>query len=468
MKVIVIGAGIAGYGAYLAFNQNNAKDNLDFKFYANGLKINRNKYEYNLFPLFKFPKKSEFGFYFDSKSVENSSKSIRTSKTLGGLSDFWSCSSFPFSRKSINEKNLDSLLSAYKNISALIRSSGNANCTLNKYFPSFEYSEFIRSSNFLNIIANDNLDIPNQDIKFVIGNNRVLLSNINFQKCTYCGDCFKGCQVNTLMRPANEIPDSLISNFMVYKIVRFGNGWNLLDSNGEILDYADSLFLALGVVETIKLLIRSDLLEPDKVEIYDSNAVFFPILLRNTGLNQYENSFGFANKVMFIESKSIERFNNFILISPFNHFFTFSIFGKLIGNLLKKYLIKYFALATFYSSPSEANIFKFNNACEVFLYQDNTQKTISTFKIVAKLINRHAKRFKFIPIAIPFDSSSHYSSNLLVNKNSLLQSSIFDKNLMIIDGNLFPGRPESSPHSLSILTGSFQVVNDFLSGELSN
>jgi ferredoxin len=460
MNIGIIGTGLSGYGAYLAIKHH--KNNFNCTFLNYGDVINNIEIKYKKFVIPSFPKKTEFNFSFSSVSIEKTTKSIRISNTIGGLSDFWSCSAFPFSNQEIKIRSLECIEPFYKDLGKYLRISGNQDDHLNLIFKNhFLYRNVIHTANHLNVF--NLLNNCSDKFKFTVGNNRVLLSSINSNDCIYCGDCFKGCPKDLLLRPSKEIVDVKIKRAYIERIAKIEGYWYVYDKENILIDKYDALFLGLGVYETIKLLIRSNLVEPQSLTLYDSNAIFFPIFLKNDFQNNfYDKNFGYANKVISIQDNPSKSMIGHILISPFNHFFTYTLFGTIVGYLFKGIFFKRIALATFYSESSLANSYSIDHFGKCSVIKDNSKECKNLLHKIIDQVNLLHIPFKFLKIFKNFDSSSHYSSNLLDKNLPFLEACQFKENLFVIDGNLYSGPPSGAPGSLSILTGAYAVMKNFI------
>jgi hypothetical protein len=131
-------------------------------------------------------------------------------------------------------------------------------------------------------------------------------------------------------------------------------------------------------------------------------------------------------------------------------------FGSLLGNLVKNLFMKRIFLGCIFSSPEESNTYLYDE--EYSLLKSNVSNAKKSLKQIANSINNSCSRFWIPPLRISTDSSSHYSSNLLDGELSLFERSKIDDSLFVIDGNLFPGKPEPAPNSFSIMAGAYSVV----------
>jgi hypothetical protein len=457
LKTIVIGTGIAGYGAYLAFKDKNKLYSVKFYSYGDFLKTTPNSRK--KFTFFSMPKKTEFGISYLKEKVDKSPFSVGYTNTNGGLSDFWSGSFFPFTKKELKSRKIQFLEKYYKLLSGKLNIFGREN-EFNKLIPHYYTDD--------NFIASSNLDFINnlsdkkcQNFKIFSGNNRVLTTK---NRCIYCGECFLGCTNNVIFRPMKNFKGANIVNVEIEYVKRVGEKWFLYNNN-EVIDSCDNLILGLGVVNTIKLLIKSNLLDPKKVEIYDSNAITFLMKLkkRKNAMN-YKNSYGYANKIIFTENNigSDSRFNVQLSILPFNHFFTYSIFTSKIGKFLNNYFYNNFALGMFFSSKKEANTYQIDSNLKLSIKQNKGKEAKKTLQIISKKINNFLTHEKIINFFMQADSSIHYSSNLIKRKNNFYESVHFKKNLFIIDGNIFPGKPSPNGNSFSIMAGSYAITQQLL------
>ena len=461
MKIAIIGTGLAGYGAYLALK--NFPNNLDITFFNHGKSISNHESKYSKLPNPTFPAKKEFGVSFSKVTIKKSTKSIRISNTTGGLSDFWSCSAFPFSDQDLRSRSLEELEGVYLELSEILQMAGCNNDPLDLIFKNpFIYKEKIFTAPHLQCLHSLSQQIPDSNFKFTVGDNRILLSSNQLSKCTLCGDCFQGCPEEYLMRPSKEIRNVEVANKSIHQIKKIEGEWVLYDEEKKAVGVYDYIFLGLGVYETIKLLLRSNIIDPNHITLYDSNAIFFPVYFKSNKSKSYTNTFGYANKVISVQDSISLEINGHVLITPFNHFFTYSLFGKTLGEGLKTLLLQRVALATFYSNEVLANHYKLNDEGGLSIKINNSSKTKNILiKLISEVNSRHGD-FKFINLTKQFDSSSHYTSDLLIKKSTLYATSEIENNLFIIDGNLFPGPPPAYPGSLNILAGAYAVLRDFI------
>jgi hypothetical protein len=453
MKIAIIGTGISGYGAYLRFRENSNLNSITF--YNYGETVAKKTISFGNLPNIKLPEKKEFALNLKKINSINSKFCIRYSNTTGGLSDFWSGSVFPFTNKELIKRNLGVLKDGYKKLSKFLTISGNAKQFL-KIYPKYYLKNNIKSINALKYIDLLN-SVKFKKFKLESGDNRIL----NTANCIYCGNCFKGCENEVIFRPVNKFIGANVVSKEIKLIKKIGSKWHLIDYQDKLINQYDVIFLGLGTTNTIKLLINSELLDPRNIEIYDSNAIFFPLKINNK-TSIYEDNFGFANKIIKIQSQIGINYDSQISIVPFNHFFSYSIFGKWIGNLIKSFLLSKFALGCFFSSAQDANTFRFNKKNQLYLAHDGSDRAIKTLKKIIYEINENNTIYKFLNLFSKSESSSHYSSNLLKNKNSFYKTCNYKENLFIIDGNMFPGKPSSQPNSFSIMAGAFTLIDQFL------
>ena len=456
MKIVVIGTGASGYGAYIALKKNNMMGKAVF--YSYGDKIKTTKTAYNNLPQIKIPEKKEFNFQYQSIEIKNSNLKIKYADTRGGLSDFWSGSVFPFSKRELKARKLDVLKKYYKSISEIIPIIGN-NTYKDNIYPEYQLKEDLKQISSFDCFDKIKYDSENFDI--FVSSNRVLSSS----NCIYCGNCFKGCESNVIFRPSKNFFGAEIINAKIDSIKKIDGKWVLFDSNKQIIDSCDKLFLGLGVYQTIKLLIKSKLLDYKKVEIYDSNTITFPIKI-NSAAKAYDDNYGYANKIMTIQGKHNYRFDTQISLVPFNHFFTYSFFGRWIGGYFKTYLINKYALGMFFSSKYECNTFKINEKNQLYIKKDRRKEAFNTLNNITKIINSSFNDFKIIKLFKRSDSSIHYASNLLdINKNIFKRSELY-KNLFVIDGNIFPNEPSANGNTFSIIAAAYAIVENKLSRKI--
>ena len=449
MKTIIIGTGAAGFGSYLAIKKQKKLNEVIF--YNYGKEIQSQNISYKTFPSITFPQKKEFGEIYSRLKINNSKFKINYGKTRGGLSDFWSGSVFPFSRKELKKRKLLFLKKYYQIISENIAIIGNEDKPNKKHYK-YKLTENLKQIPSLNCFDQIELSAPNFEIH--VNSNRVLSSSA----CIYCGNCFKGCEKNVIFRPIKNFHGAHIKTLEISKIKKVENEWFLFDVNGNLVDKCQRLFLALGTFQTIKLLNQSGLINYKNIEIYDSNAITFPIKIKSVKKN-YEDNYGYANKILSIFGKKSAKFDVQISIVPFNHFFTYSIFGTFVGKLIQNYLINNFALGMFFSSAIESNTYKITSSSEIYIKNDKKNSALKTLKTIVSIINKTSNKFRIINFFKHSESSIHYSSNLLSANIPFFERSEFIKNLYIIDGNLFPGKPTSNGNTFSIIAGAYAITN---------
>jgi hypothetical protein len=450
MKTIIIGTGAAGFGSYLAIKKQ--KKLSEVTFYNYGKEIIAQNISYKTFPSFAFPQKKEFGQIYGRLKINNSKFKINYGKTRGGLSDFWSGSVFPFSRKELIKRKLLFLKKYYQIISENIAIIGNEGKS-NKIHFKYKITDNLKQISSLNCF--DQIELSTTKFAIHVNSNRVLSSS----SCIYCGNCFKGCEKNVIFRPIKNFHGANIKTNEINNLKKIKDEWFLFDANGKIIDKCKRLFLALGTFQTIKLLNQSGLINYKNIEIYDSNAITFPIKIK-TDKKNYEDNYGYANKIFSIYGKKQSKFDVQISILPFNHFFTYSIFGTLVGRFFQNYLINNYALGMFFSSAIESNTYKINSHNEIYIKNDKKNSALKTLRTIIEAMNNKSNKFKIINFFKHSDSSIHYSSNLLSANIPFFKRSEFKKNLYIIDGNLFPGRPASNGNTFSILAGAYAITEN--------
>lgn len=456
MRTIVLGTGIAGYGAYLACKDLGKLEEVIFYNYGN--KIVNQAINSSLLPSIKFPAKKEFGINYQAKKIENSSFKIRYSDSQGGLSDFWSGSVSTFSDVELEKRKLNFLKEYYRIIADRIDIMG----------PKDGQSQFCKeyriTENFQSIAplsCFDSIQYKDDQFSLYSENNKVLISS----PCVMCGQCFKGCEYNVVFRPMKRYEGVRINTLKIDRIYKQGNRWHLVNSSDGVVDVCDALFLACGTFQTIKLLNNSNLLDRERVEIYDSNAIIFLVKLKALSI-RYLKNYGYANKLISVEGKAEKRFNSQISIIPFNNFFTESIFGSVLGKLFNGFLLNNFALGMFFSSAEDSNAYKIDFENKVTVLSDRSTLAKNTLHEIASNLNSSKNDFKILKMFKSADSSIHYSSNLLESDKDFYQRAEYLEGLHIIDGNIFPGRPSANGNSLSIMAGSYAVVNNYFTNIL--
>ncbi len=459
-KITIIGTGISGLGAYLALTS--LKNNFDYTFFNYGETIKTtNNNEKKKFPTISPPSKKEFGFSLNTEFINSKELEIRTPSTSGGLSDFWSGSVFPFTKEELKKRKLLSLEKYYKDVGDLLRIDGNAKNLHYIYQNYIKFNREIKSPMGFDSLNQIN-KIKNNEYQIKVGSNRIISEDKLNNLCNYCGNCFVGCENNSILRPMNIFSKEKanIKNIKIKKIKYIKNKWCLYDDKNHLVDTSEILFLAGGVTETIRLLVNSNLVSANKIEIYDSNSIIFPIFF-NKFKSDYSDIFAYGNKIVATKSDKPE-LNTHTIITPFSNFFSEHFFGSFFSKHLKGYSLNLLALANFFSSSVECNIYGLDKDNNFILKLNRFGCASKTLKKIISETNSKVYGFKLLDIQVPGKTSSHYSSNLLSNNEDLLKRAQLAKNLFIIDGNLFPGAPESTPQSYSILAGSFGVTSELI------
>ena len=116
----------------------------------------------------------------------------------------------------------------------------------------------------------------------------------------------------------------------------------------------------------------------------------------------------------------------------------------------------------FFSSKKEANTYQIDSNLKLSIKQNKGKEAKKTLQIISKKINNFLTHEKIINFFMRADSSIHYSSNLIKRKNNFYESVHFKKNLFIIDGNIFPGKPSPNGNSFSIMAGSYAITQQLL------
>jgi N-acetylneuraminic acid mutarotase len=157
---------------------------------------------------------------------------------------------------------------------------------------------------------------------------------------------------------------------------------------------------------------------------------------------------------------SSNKFDFMILFAPFGKHFTEAFFGKIFGKFLSSFLSNLLFVGTFYSSKNFANTYKISG--DILQIKKNLKnKSKVEFKYFRKTFNKLIFNKYIMPVYKHTDSS-HYQSNLLDLQKKLFERSEFKKNLFIVDGNLFPGKTEPAPNSLSIMGAAYTIGENFI------
>ena len=167
------------------------------------------------------------------------------------------------------------------------------------------------------------------------------------------------------------------------------------------------------------------------------------------------------------KGKKDKKYDTQISIVPFNNFFTYRLFGKYLGKYLENFFNKNFSIGMFFSSKTQANVFSINNKNNLKLKQNNMSIAKKQLRKLIQIINKNFS-FRILNLVISNKSSIHYSSNLLNEKEDFFTRSEYKKNLFVIDGNIFPGKPIAQGNSYSIMCGSFAIVKNKLMMEHKN
>lgn len=467
MKIAIIGTGLSAYGILEAINTFNFSQSeikkIEFVFISGGNIVNKEEIRRSCsFPSFSFPKKFEFNHKLKKNNIKNTKKFYYwSSQTAGGLSDFWSCSVFPFRKKFLNSKYPE-LYSSYEKLSKL-NTISSYDDDLKNIYDNFSCHRILKNMSYSSSL--NQLNFTNDIFTSIHGSNRVILNKTNSLDCNYCGNCLSGCINNTLFRPynyfkENKEPSIKIISTHVKKIFKTSLAkWKIFTDNDEyIFDY---VFLSSGVINTLNILERSNLVNNKKIKIYDSNTFFSPVYISNTGVDNID-SFGYSSNIIATESKILD-FNTHTNLMPFSSFLTEYFFGKnIISKKLKRYLLNHFSLACHFSSSSLANSYNYNKG-QLEIEKDNYLDSKKIYKKIIDNWNKNSKYCNFLPLILKGGTSSHYSSNLLSSDLTIYKRAFYDDRLVIVDGNLFPGSPEPAPNSFSIMAGSFYIFNKFLS-----
>jgi hypothetical protein len=217
--------------------------------------------------------------------------------------------------------------------------------------------------------------------------------------------------------------------------------------------------VAAGVLETLNILNKSNLLKKTSYIIYDSNAMFSPVI-HWKNKNNDNRLFGYSNIILATESKNPE-YNTHTSIMPFSPFLTRNFFGSYLSDIgLDDFFSNKLSLACFFSSGINANEYKYANG-NLSALADRSQQA----KLIYKEILDHwsfAEGLLFIKFIVKSKTSSHYTSNLLSDSSDIMRTSNYEDGLYVIDGNILPGPPDAAPNSFSILASAYTITNNLL------
>lgn len=282
--IYVVGSGPSG----VSISNSLIKQGLEVTIIDVGIKINHINPENNSN---KYNRKLVYGSAFAYK--EFGIKEFSASYALGGLSNVWGASIYPFSNDEIKDWpiNIEDLVSSYKHSSELFSIAANTEKKIS--FDKFSSKNIVnikpskQSTLVLNKIVNNSEILNKNGIKVDVSTLAFNLPSNKVNQCTLCGKCLEGCP-DELIYNSNKTLESLkknknfsyIDNLEVTSLIESEKGVTILTKNHiskkQIEIHASRVYLATGVLSTAKILKNSFKKDIDQISIKASQYFIFP------------------------------------------------------------------------------------------------------------------------------------------------------------------------------------------------
>ncbi len=523
-KNIIIGSGPAGVSAASEILKNN-KDllildvgseieeekksivdnylaNNDIKKFKDEIINSKKKIKNYSDPNLKFPYGSDFVFKLNKNEKLNHDLKTNTlsSNAKGGLSNIWGTLSSPFFKEDI--KNWDiTYEDFYKDlvkVEKLIPISSSKD-NLSKFFDTEIGINHVTDISLTSKEVVKFLDLDQENINnqgFYYGRSKFAVSNKYSYKnvqCQNCGLCHYGCPYECMFNAKNLL-NVLINQYpnLVYEKKKFVKSFKkknnkiyleIIDmSTQKNIEYScDNLFIACGPILTASLILRSKILNTNKIKIKEAQRFYFPAFyLGKTGnnLNELKNTlpelfFEVYNKSISDKSIHLQFYTfNDLMLKPFE-----KIFGS-----FTKYLIKIFPfifnrltviVGYIHSDFSSEIILEENNNNSYHISSKPNKNSISIINRCIKLLkNILKKKFLIIPKLVALNlpgSSYHYGGSFPMSRDKTSETStskngeLFEcKNVFLLDASVFPDVP-GSPTTFNIAINSSRIISNLIS-----
>ena len=251
----------------------------------------------------KISASSEKGHVAEAKKdfiVHGTSKKVisrlPSSLVRGGWGNYWGATMAPWDAETLSKANLDinEFSKAYTAVGNFMTYQADLDL-LSERFPLYG-SVYSRGS--VSKISKDLLDrfeiIAKKDdslpTKFLLGHSRLAINKLDDSSligCTQCGMCLSGCPYSHIKNSyfsttfeKNKNIDVLYINSIVNRIQLINNKvtvWYSETYSDESLDF-DEVYIAAGAVESLNLLINSNLVE--KARFFETPLIFVPLFVR--------------------------------------------------------------------------------------------------------------------------------------------------------------------------------------------
>ena len=522
-KNIIIGSGPAGVSAASEFLQNN-KDLLildvgseiedekksivsdylkskNIKKFKEEVLNSKKKIKKYSDPNLKFPYGSDFVFKLNENEKINHDLKTNTlsSNAKGGLSNIWGTLSSPFYKKDIKSWDItyEEFYKEVEKVEKIIPISSSKD-NLNKFFETEIGIDHVTDISLTSKELVKFLDISQENLNkqgFYYGRSKYAVSNKYSHEntqCQNCGLCHYGCPYECMFNAKNLL-NALIKKYpnLIYEKEKFVENFqkrnnkiylNTIDmKTKKNIEYScENLFIACGPVLTASLILRSKILNIDKIKIKEAQRFYFPAFYlgkADNNLNELKNTlpelfFEVYNENISDRSIHLQFYTfNDLMLKPFE-----KIFGSLTKYLTKILPFVFNRLTVivgYIHSDFSSQIVVENTGNNYFSVSSvHNKNSINTVNKCVKFLKRILKKkFIIIPKLVALNlpgSSYHYGSSFPMSKEKKSETStskngeLFEcKNVFILDASVFPDVP-GSPTTFNIAINSSRIISNLI------
>jgi hypothetical protein len=485
MKIAIIGSGPS---AAAALTEAMRFPNIDIYLIDSGLRINQgiplNSSDGDMFPKKHLGSDHPYRRHPSSLDLIQLDTAIPRSFATGGLSLVWGATMLPYIQSDCQRWGFSysTLEDQYLEIAKYVPIAGAIHISTTEYTDFSNVSELKptqRFSRMLDIGLHSNLGVVPARVA-------IRTSNSESPGCIFCGECIAGCRFGFIWDSGKYIaalPEEkyvYVKSYLDHLSLKMnGISLHLIDQAGQeskLVDF-DKVFLGTGVIETFRILAKSNLVSPSTslADSAISYTLFFSPFSKNF-VNS--NSYALTQLAMRLEHKLDGR--------PC-HLQLYEIGDEVIGEILRikpflrtlpvrllKIVLRKFIIGIFYlpSELSPSIDLDFNPNTGISTTVKNSKTAYSNQKLnTRKVLKFNLKKFlKLGLVPIPFTiilklagSGVHTGASYAIGRetNSLGQLNQ-DVNIHIIDASVLPDIP-AGPITYSVMANAARIVREALS-----
>ena len=425
----------------------------------------------NLSPKRKFG--SVFPYYIDKEIFTGSSNyRFYGSEAYGGLSNVWGCAL------------LEPILSELQDWPNLVTEGiKNSNIHVKELINSVTSSDYYNEINDLKI-SNAALTLLKNNINNKISNINLFKTPLAINKnCKNCNMCMYGCVYDYTYSSNQTIENSFfnninflyLNNHKVLSVEEINGKVNVISLNNgkEQLFIVDKVFIAAGMLATLKILWNSNIPIPNKLLASDSSYGIIPSLFfKNFKENEHH---GLSHLSIDFFDKPFDKFSfhgQLYFNNPAVNEGLFAIVKKLHLSFLKPFvniLSKYLVIGQVYLNSVHSNKISLEKI-------DNQKINISVknsdtkyLKYASSIYKKRMKEIGLFPIiflskyypqgASKFGGALPHADIHEIHNTDLIGRPYGCKNIHVVDSTVLPSLPARN-HSFLIMCNAYRIGID--------